>query len=309
MYIIAAGYILMGLFMVIFPQFTLEMVCYLLAAVLAVMGIFNIIVYFMKDIKDSFYKYDFAAGIIMILIAVIVIFRSQIFIDIIPLAMGVLIFANGVIKIQRVIDLKRTGYNGWIFVLLFALLCICVGIFVMLQPDFIAKSVVIVIGISMIFSGLTDVMTLLVLQKQVKLYFEEKGYDIEAEGREILKEDEPDEKSGKEEKPDKEEDSSGNKKDKDGDEPLDPADKDRETKENPEDGSDPSKDRRDMKDPDSGKDTESGKETDNKKNRRKNDRSGDDKPVLPFRWDDDDSSKNSLLDGMGSFLGKSKKPE
>ncbi|MCR5735932.1 MAG: DUF308 domain-containing protein [Lachnospiraceae bacterium] len=179
LYVFAAAYILMGLFMVIFPQFTIEMVCYLLAAVLFVMGIFNVVLYFKKDLKETLYRHDFATGVIMILIALIMVFRSQMFVTIIPMVMGVLIFGNGVMKLQRVLDLKRTGYSGWVFVLLFALLCISVGVFVMLEPDFIAKAVMIVIGISMIFSGITDVMTIFVLQKQVKTYMAENGEDAE----------------------------------------------------------------------------------------------------------------------------------
>ncbi|MCR5107726.1 MAG: DUF308 domain-containing protein [Lachnospiraceae bacterium] len=173
MYLFAAAYIIMGIWMVIFPQFTLEMICYLFAAVLAVLGIFNIIMYFSKDVKNSLYRHDFAGGAICILIAIVMIWKSQMFINIIPLVMGIIIFANGVMKLQRVLDLKRIGYSGWVFVLLFALLSICVGIFVMFQPDFIAKAVIIIIGISLIFSGITDVMTLIVMKKQVSEYLGE----------------------------------------------------------------------------------------------------------------------------------------
>ncbi|MCR4922466.1 MAG: DUF308 domain-containing protein [Lachnospiraceae bacterium] len=173
MYTYAAAYILVGLWMVLFPQFTLDMVCYLIAAVITVVGVFDIILYFRKDIKTDIYRNDFAQGLILILIAILLVWKSQLFINIMPVIMGIVIFSNGVLKLQRVIDLKRIGFNGWIYVLIFALLCISLGIFVMLEPDFIARAVMIVIGISLVFSGITDVVTLLIMGRHLKKLYQE----------------------------------------------------------------------------------------------------------------------------------------
>ncbi|MBR2276140.1 MAG: DUF308 domain-containing protein, partial [Lachnospiraceae bacterium] len=126
-YVFAVSFIVMGLIMIFFPQFTLETICYLFAAVLAVLGIFNLIVYFTRDILKDVYRYDFVSGVMMILLAIVFVWRSQLVINLIPIVMGLVVFWNGVTKLQRSIDLGRTGYSGWIFVLIFALMSIAVG--------------------------------------------------------------------------------------------------------------------------------------------------------------------------------------
>ncbi len=180
-YVFAAAFIVMGLVMIIFPQFTLEMLCYLIAAVLGVLGIFNLVIYFTRDILKDVYRYDFVTGLMMILIAIIFVWRSEMMITLIPIIMGVIVFWNGVTKLQRSIDLLRIGYSGWIFVLILALMSIAVGVFIILQPDFVAEAVMVIIGISLVFGGVSDIITLILLGKRVKEI--KKNLPIEAEGR------------------------------------------------------------------------------------------------------------------------------
>ena len=167
-YVFAIAFIVMGLVMIIFPQFTLEMLCYLIAAVLGVLGVFNLIVYFTRDILKDVYRYDFVTGVMMILVAIIFIVKSELMIDLIPVIMGIIVFWNGVTKLQRSIDLLRTGYNGWIFVLIISLMSLSFGVFIILQPDFIAQAVMIIIGISLVFGGVSDVISLVLLGRRVR---------------------------------------------------------------------------------------------------------------------------------------------
>ena len=166
-YVFAIAFIVMGLVMIFFPQFTLETLCYLISAVLAVLGVFNLVIYFTRDILKDVYRYDFVTGLMMILLAIIFVWRSQLMINLIPIIMGVIVFWNGVTKLQRSIDLLRTGYSGWIFVLILSLMSITVGIFIILQPDFIAQAVMVIIGISLVFGGVSDIITLILLGKRV----------------------------------------------------------------------------------------------------------------------------------------------
>ncbi len=180
-YIFAISFIIMGMIMIIFPEFTLETICYLFAAILAVLGIYNLVLYFTRDILKDVYRYDFVSGVMMLLIAVLLVVRSQFFINLIPMIMGIVVFGNGIIKFQRAIDLLRTRYSGWIFVLIFALMSIAVGIFIIFSPEFIAEAVTIIIGISLVFGGLTDIITLILLGKQVNEIKKHLPIDVDGE--------------------------------------------------------------------------------------------------------------------------------
>ena len=118
---IAAGiYVILGFVMVFFPETTMKTFCLVLGTIGVVLGMVNLVSYFSRDVMDSVYKYDFAGGIIMILAGIAFIVKMDRIIELIPMILGVLIIASGLIKLQHSIDLKRIDFNGWIYAGVFA---------------------------------------------------------------------------------------------------------------------------------------------------------------------------------------------
>ena len=169
-FVIPVVYIILGLVMVIFPQTTMKTFCLSLGAIAAVLGIVSLISYFSRDAVDFVYRYDFVNGVLLILLGLLFIVKMELITELIPIMLGVMILANGVMKLQHAIDLKRIGFNGWLYVLVFSLLSLLVGVVCVLQPGFIAAILVILMGISFLFCGLTDFITLFFLSRRLKAF-------------------------------------------------------------------------------------------------------------------------------------------
>ena len=167
-FVIPVVYIILGLVMVIFPQTTMKTFCLSLGAIAAVLGIVSLISYFSRDVVDFVYRYDFVNGVLLILLGLLFIVKMELITELIPVMLGVMVLANGIMKLQHTIDLKRIGFNGWLYVLVFSLLSLLVGAVCILQPDFIASILVILMGISFLFCGLTDFITLFFLSRRLK---------------------------------------------------------------------------------------------------------------------------------------------
>ena len=167
-FVIPVVYIILGLVMVIFPQTTMKTFCLSLGAIAAVLGIVSLISYFSRDAVDFLYRYDFVNGVLLILLGLLFIVKMELITELIPVMLGVMVLANGIMKLQHTIDLKRIGFNGWLYVLVFSLLSLLVGAVCILQPDFIASILVILMGISFLFCGLTDFITLFFLSRRLK---------------------------------------------------------------------------------------------------------------------------------------------
>lgn len=181
---VAAGiYIILGIVMIIWPETTMKTFCLVLGTIGVVLGMINLVSYFSRDVMDSVYKYDFAGGVIMILAGILFIVKMDEIIELIPMILGVLIIASGLIKLQHSIDLKRIEFNGWIYVLVFSLLCLSVGVVCVLQPEFIASTLVILLGISFLFCGITDLVTLVFLSKRMKEFTSGSGKETAAENK------------------------------------------------------------------------------------------------------------------------------
>ena len=122
-FVIPAVYIVLGLVMVIFPETTEKTFCLSLGAIAAVLGIISLVTYFSRDFEDSVYRYDFVNGVMLILLGLLFIVKMEMIIKLIPIMLGVMILANGIMKLQHAIDLKRIEFSGWLYVLVFSLLC------------------------------------------------------------------------------------------------------------------------------------------------------------------------------------------
>ena len=169
-YIMAILYIVLGLILCIFPSLTANVICYILAGIAVVVGIINLVIYFKKDVVDTVYRYDFVNGVMFIVIGVILFIKASLVLTLIPMLMGILILGNGVVKMQHAIDLKRFDFSGWIYVLIISLLCLSVGFLLVLQPQFIINAIIVILGVSFIFCGVTDLITFFMLSKQAKNY-------------------------------------------------------------------------------------------------------------------------------------------
>ena len=167
-YVTAAVYIVLGLVMVIYPETTMKTFCLALGTIFAVLGIINLVIYFTRDVMESVYRYDFVSGVMLILAGLMFIVKMDKIIELIPVILGVLVLFDGVIKLQHAIDLKRIDVGGWIYVFVFSLLCLSVGTVCILQPEFIASTIVIIMGISYLFCGITDFITIFLLRNRIK---------------------------------------------------------------------------------------------------------------------------------------------
>ncbi len=161
--------ILLGVILVAFPDTTMKTVCYIFAGCLLIVGLYYVIAYFRKDLMEAYYQYDLVIGMVIVAIGICIILKVDAVIAMIPMLMGIVVFANGIVKLQHAIDLKRAHFRGWVYVLVFALLCIAISIVLLLEPKSMAAIFTRLVGIGFIFGGVTDIITLFFLTKQIKV--------------------------------------------------------------------------------------------------------------------------------------------
>ena len=113
-FLVSLLYVVLGVIMMFFPKTTMETICYIFAGVLILIGIVYTISYFRRNIVDSYYRYDLVYGLVTILCGVLIIVKVDLLINLIPIVMGILIFGNGIIKLQHAVDLKRVDFSGWV---------------------------------------------------------------------------------------------------------------------------------------------------------------------------------------------------
>ncbi len=183
-------YVLLGIVALVLPETMEKTLGYLLAVVLILAGAVSMIAYLLRDAHQNYYHNDFLHGLIGIGLGILVLSRVEVIIALIPFLLGVLVLISGCSKLQDVIDMKRMNYGNWIVMLIFAVINVIFGILLMCNPFESANLLFRLIGIGLIFSGLTDCLTTCYFARKIRRYLSEKSAlestfeEIPAEGDE-----------------------------------------------------------------------------------------------------------------------------
>ena len=166
-------YILLGLVALIVPETMQKALGYLLGVVLIVAGAVSMISYLLRDAHQSYYHNDFLHGLIGIVAGILVLNKIEFIIAAIPFMLGVLVLISGCGKLQSVIDMKRMEYGNWVVMLIFALVNIAFGILLMCNPFQWGVLLFRLLGLGLVFSGVTDCVVTVYLAAKIKRYVQE----------------------------------------------------------------------------------------------------------------------------------------
>ena len=112
---------ILGIVLIIVPDFSLILLCRLSGILLVLFGIVKIIGYCSKDLYRLAFQYDLAFGILLSALGVIMIFRTSTMIPLLCILFGILVLADALLKIQIAIDSKNFGIQKWWLILLAAI--------------------------------------------------------------------------------------------------------------------------------------------------------------------------------------------
>ena len=148
--------ILLGLVLVIWPKMSLSVLCYLIGAVLIIGGIVKLIGYFSRDLYRLAFQFDFAFGILSILLGLVFVVHPEHIISILPIVMGIFVLVDGVLKIQTALDAKTFGLTTWWMIILLAVAtCIC-GLLLIFKPFESAVAMMVLLGITLLIDGIQN---------------------------------------------------------------------------------------------------------------------------------------------------------
>lgn len=111
---------------------------------------------------------DLAIGLVLVLAALLVAVKADQIIGLIPMVMGAVFAINGAVKLQRSVELKQVQYRGWGVVMFYAILTIGFGVLLLFNPFSAATMMVRILGIGLLVSGGTDIITMMSVSRQIR---------------------------------------------------------------------------------------------------------------------------------------------
>ncbi len=166
----AALYILMGIVLLLFPETTASILCYAVGGASVVVGAVTVCIYLFRDAAKNTYRNDFVTGLAAILLGLFLIARVDLVKALIPFVLGIAVVVSGFIKLQDCIDVRRMGCGNGLGLFLLALVSI-----VHINPFHAAILLMRLIGIGLLFCGVSDLFATIYMSRKIKNYIENTG--------------------------------------------------------------------------------------------------------------------------------------
>ena len=145
----ALGYIAVGAVMLFIPDQFLAVVCYVIGALLIAYGVIGMLMCWKnRTIRMA----KIFIGILAIAVGIFVIAQPKAFTAVLPIIFG--------LNLRHGIGLKKFGDPGFLSVIIVGVITVVLGAIVLIHPYGTAKFTLRIIGVALIYSGISDFLVL-----------------------------------------------------------------------------------------------------------------------------------------------------
>lgn len=167
-------YIVLGIVAMVIPETMVRTLGYLLGIILILAGAISMIGYLLRDAHENYHHNGFTYGLVSIAIGIIVLWQVELVISLVPFVLGIMVLLSGCSKLQDVIDMKRMNYGNWTVMLILAAVNLIFGILLICNPFQAVTVLFRVLGVGLLFSGITDCVTTVYFARKIGDYLKGK---------------------------------------------------------------------------------------------------------------------------------------
>ena len=151
--------LLAGIALVIWPGASVITICYVVGSAAILVGAVRLAGYFSKDSYNLNFQFDFAMGLVFLILGTVLIFHPGDTVAVLHFRVGILVLVDSVFKLQTALDAKHFGLKKWWVMLLCALLCAGLGLVLVILPFRTAEILVRVTGAALAVNSGENILT------------------------------------------------------------------------------------------------------------------------------------------------------
>lgn len=176
-YLFSLIFVLAGLVLIIYVQIDLKFIWKLLACLFGAGAVISIASYCVRDVAEGYLRHELVMGLAALFAALMFLSKQEDLGTCFPILAGLILFVDGVVKLQHCIDMKRIDRKMkqvnemWLVVMIFALICISLA-FVVVYIRSADRTLFLLTGISLVVAGLSDVFVHIVFNRRIKVFTE-----------------------------------------------------------------------------------------------------------------------------------------
>lgn len=193
--IIAILSIILGIVLIIYKNTAANWFVKVVGILMIAAAVYYIISFFTRASKDTISRTNLVVGILLLILGIWFLTSSNVVLQVVQLIVGVIIIMQGILDLQAALAMKDNEYSNWGISLCLAFATIILGVLLIFLPFKTLDVLLVMLGIVLIFDGLSDLYIIGVFSKAVKTVrkaaaeAEQEANAIETEG-EVLPDDE-----------------------------------------------------------------------------------------------------------------------
>ncbi len=164
---LSIGYIVLGLVLLLWPQISMNIICYVLGAAAVALGAIKLWRYFTAGGLELIFL-DMSTGVVSLLIGLVLLIKPELLLGLIPIILGVLIAVDGTARIRTTLDLRSVGYANWVIELILALVTVVLGVLLIINPMFSLNLATAFIGAALCVDGIINLWDIFYISRQLK---------------------------------------------------------------------------------------------------------------------------------------------
>ena len=145
--------VILGVVLFLYTEQTTSLFCKALAIVLILMGAGHIVTYFMNKTGNNI---RLIAGIIVLLLGGWIFVNPKIIINLIPAIIGAILLLHGIEDFRLALDAKKGSSSAWISCIVLSVINIVLGALLIVRAFEAAQIAFKIIGIALIYDGISD---------------------------------------------------------------------------------------------------------------------------------------------------------
>lgn len=157
--------LILGLVLVFWPDRSMDFLCTLLGAALLITGLVYMLGWFARRQENRYPVWCMIPGVILAALGLWLLSSPDAIVALIQYLFAALLVFHGVIDIQAAIALMTSRVKGWWVELLLALVTLGLGALIFINPFGTFSALVILIGLSLMYDGISDLYIIVRLSK------------------------------------------------------------------------------------------------------------------------------------------------
>ena len=165
----ALAFVALGLVLILWPDASMHVLCYLVGGALTLYGGFNVLSFVFS--QERAFTFELVIGVLTAAIGIFALLSPDSIRDILSVVLGLVVIIDSLIGIKRAFTLRELELSGWWVRLTLSVAAAILGVLFMLRKELFGRALLIVVGCVLLYQGLSDLFTVVqisVLGKRLK---------------------------------------------------------------------------------------------------------------------------------------------